>query len=73
MTAKIDILMKLSLSTIDRAELVKVLGKCTNKADAVAYSLMIAEVILKADNEGCTILLEKQDGTKERLVLCIPS
>lgn len=61
--------MKLNENTINKVEELKKLLKEENRTQLVAEGIAVYLELAKAINDGAKIVLEKKDGTKERLLL----
>lgn len=61
--------MRFQPHTMKRMEHIAKMTKNSNKAQLVSSSVAIAEIIISNIQEGACILIEKKDGTREKLTL----
>jgi hypothetical protein len=61
--------MKLNESTICKVEELKQIFREDNRTQLVAEGISVYLELARAMKDGSKILLEKRDGTKERLIL----
>jgi hypothetical protein len=61
--------MKLNENTINKVEELKLLLKEDNRTQLVAEGIAVYLELTKAIQDGSKVVLEKKDGTKERLIL----
>jgi hypothetical protein len=61
--------MKLNESTINKVEELKKIFGEDNRTQLVAEGISVYLELARAMKDGSKILLEKRDGTKERLIL----
>lgn len=57
--------MRLRQQTLDRIENLRQLTGTDNRTQIVSGSIQLAELLIKNQNEGGKLILEKPDGTKE--------
>ena len=63
----IPVTMKLSEKTVDRVERIKSITQEKNRTRIMATGVEVLELLINETNKGTIIMLEKKDGSREKL------